>query len=58
MGAGAQRGPAAAPAIVAAHPDDEVIGCASLLLRYEGGCEIVHVTDGAPRNLRDAPSVT
>lgn len=43
-----------APVIVAAHPDDEVIGCASILLRYNGECRIVHVTDGAPRNSHDA----
>ena len=40
-------------AVVVAHPDDEVIGagaCLPLLV----GVTIVHVTDGAPRSLRDA----
>jgi LmbE family N-acetylglucosaminyl deacetylase len=35
--------------IVAAHPDDEVLG-ASWLLRRGPGCHVVHVTDGAPRD--------
>lgn len=35
--------------IVAAHPDDEVLG-ASWLLRHAHGLHIVHVTDGAPRD--------
>jgi LmbE family N-acetylglucosaminyl deacetylase len=39
--------------IVAAHPDDEVIG-ASTRLRLFRNLTIVHVTDGAPRNLYDA----
>lgn len=41
-------------AIVAAHPDDEIIGATSVLLRGGGDNAIVHVTDGAPRNLRYA----
>lgn len=41
-------------AIVVAHPDDEIIGAASVLLRRGRDNAIVHVTDGAPRNLRDA----
>ncbi len=39
--------------IVAAHPDDEVLGAGSLLGRLGGGL-IVHVTDGAPRDPVDA----
>lgn len=39
--------------IVAAHPDDEVIGAASLLLR-RANVRVAHLTDGAPRDLRDA----
>ena len=40
-------------AIVTAHPDDEVIG-AGAQLPWLPGAMIVHTTDGAPRNLRDA----
>jgi len=40
-------------AIVAAHPDDEVIGAGAQLPRLPGAT-IVHTTDGAPRDLRDA----
>jgi LmbE family N-acetylglucosaminyl deacetylase len=39
--------------IVVAHPDDEVIGAGAQLARL-GGVRLLHVTDGAPRNLRDA----
>lgn len=35
--------------VVGAHPDDETIGAASLLLRAERAT-VVHVTDGAPRD--------
>ncbi len=38
-------------AVVAAHPDDETVGAASLLLRASRAT-VVHVTDGAPRDLR------
>src|SRR5579864_6456180 len=34
--------------IVAAHPDDEVIGIGGQLARL-GGASVVHITDGAPR---------
>src|SRR5918994_1358637 len=39
--------------IVVAHADDEVIGVGGQLPRLSG-VRLVHVTDGAPRNLRDA----
>ncbi|UCI09637.1 PIG-L deacetylase family protein [Mesorhizobium sp. B1-1-8] len=39
--------------IVVAHPDDETIGIGGHLAGLPG-CRIVHVTDGAPRNLADA----
>jgi LmbE family N-acetylglucosaminyl deacetylase len=39
--------------IVAAHPDDETIGLGAQLCRFEDAL-LVHVTDGAPRDGRDA----
>jgi LmbE family N-acetylglucosaminyl deacetylase len=39
--------------IVAAHPDDEVIG-AGARFKHLGRLAMVHVTDGAPRNMVDA----
>jgi len=39
-----------AAVVVAAHPDDEVIGVGTLLPRFQDLRAIVHVTDGAPRN--------
>lgn len=39
--------------IIAAHPDDEVIGAGGRL-PYLDGANIVHVTDGAPRDMTDA----
>lgn len=44
-------------AAVVAHPDDEVISAGMLLRRVQqrgGIVDLVHVTDGAPRNGRDA----
>jgi len=40
--------------IVVAHPDDEIIGAAAVLLRLREKASVLHVTDGAPRNLEDA----
>ncbi len=41
--------------IVAAHPDDETIAAASLLMQADRiDVRLLHVTDGAPRNGRDA----
>lgn len=39
--------------VVAAHPDDEVIGAGAQLHRWPGA-HFLTVTDGAPRDLRDA----
>src|SRR5579884_734325 len=42
--------------IVAAHPDDEVLGAGMWMLRHRDRerITILHVTDGSPRNLKDA----
>jgi N-acetylglucosamine malate deacetylase 2 len=40
-------------AVVVAHPDDETIGCGAILRRLPL-VRVVHVTDGAPRNMSDA----
>jgi N-acetylglucosamine malate deacetylase 2 len=40
--------------VVAAHPDDEVIGLGAQLPATAGRITILHVTDGSPRNLADA----
>jgi LmbE family N-acetylglucosaminyl deacetylase len=40
--------------IVAAHPDDEVLGLGAVLSRFHNLRAIVHVTDGAPRRGSDA----
>lgn len=39
--------------VIAAHPDDEVIGLGARLARWPD-VWVVHVTDGAPRNMRAA----
>ena len=39
--------------VVVAHPDDEVLGCGALLSRL-ADVDVVHVTDGAPRDGEDA----
>jgi LmbE family N-acetylglucosaminyl deacetylase len=46
--------PAAQLLVVAAHPDDETVGAASLLLRTERAA-VVHVTDGSPADARLRP---
>ncbi|MFE1600659.1 PIG-L deacetylase family protein [Methylobacterium sp. ID0610] len=45
--------PAGSAALVVAHPDDESVGCGAQLPRLSG-VTVIHVTDGAPRNGRDA----
>jgi LmbE family N-acetylglucosaminyl deacetylase len=42
--------------IFAAHPDDEVIGVGGRLSRW-ADVYVVHVTDGAPRDMRDAAAL-
>jgi LmbE family N-acetylglucosaminyl deacetylase len=42
-----------ATAVVVAHPDDEVIGAGARLPRLRRAA-FIHLTDGAPRDLRDA----
>jgi LmbE family N-acetylglucosaminyl deacetylase len=40
--------------VIAAHPDDEVIGAGVLLAKLRHAARILHVTDGSPRALDDA----
>jgi len=40
--------------VVAAHPDDETIGCGATLKKTSGRVRVLHVTDGAPRDMVDA----
>jgi LmbE family N-acetylglucosaminyl deacetylase len=40
--------------VIAAHPDDEVIGAGILLTKLKHSARILHVTDGSPRALDDA----
>src|SRR5512133_2737573 len=40
--------------VVAAHPDDEVIGIGGQLARLGPRVHVLHVTDGAPRDMHDA----
>jgi LmbE family N-acetylglucosaminyl deacetylase len=53
---GERRFPALRALLVAAHPDDETIGAGALLARLPR-CEVLYLTDGAPRDLRWAPAV-
>ena len=41
-------------AVVAAHPDDEVLGLGTRLPLLGNGLLLIHVTDGAPRDMTDA----
>lgn len=40
--------------VVAAHPDDETIGCGATLKKAGDRVSILHITDGAPRDMVDA----
>lgn len=44
---------AAGRLLSAAHPDDETVGMGATLYRLREAA-IIHVTDGAPRDMRDA----
>jgi N-acetylglucosamine malate deacetylase 2 len=47
--------PAGAPlVVVAAHPDDEIIGAGALMARNRDSVFIIHITDGVPPDPRDA----
>lgn len=53
----ADRGTRPSVTFVSAHPDDEVIGAAARLPALEGRGRFVHVTDGAPHDMRHAAQV-
>ncbi len=40
--------------LVAAHPDDEVIGAGAQLSRWARQAQLIHLTDGSPPDLHDA----
>jgi len=40
--------------VIASHPDDEMIGMAVFLSSLRSPCQIIHITDGAPRSGNDA----
>jgi LmbE family N-acetylglucosaminyl deacetylase len=42
--------------VVAAHPDDEVIGAGALVAKLQGACTVVFLTDGAPMDRRFYPA--
>src|SRR3954454_97425 len=53
---GRGRGPAPRTVVVCAHPDDESVG-AGARLGALGDVAVVHVTDGAPADMRDAAAL-
>jgi LmbE family N-acetylglucosaminyl deacetylase len=40
--------------VIAAHPDDETIGCGATLKKASDRVRVLHITDGAPRDMVDA----
>jgi LmbE family N-acetylglucosaminyl deacetylase len=50
------RGPPPRTVVVCAHPDDEIVG-AGARLRALRDVAVVHVTDGAPADMRDAAAL-
>lgn len=40
--------------VIAAHPDDETIGCGATLGKISNRAHVLHITDGAPRDMIDA----
>ncbi len=49
----ASRDHAPVVVLIAAHPDDEIVCAGARLCAIPKGY-VIHVTDGAPRNMRDA----